>query len=124
MALGSPHSWDRQTAPSGLSIPPTRPSLPGLGTDLGAENSAPVNSGGSEAQIKHLLLSKVSPPHPSLSWFAAPLCEPRQPHTWPVISVHISFHFPLSLRDPGGQGLGSSAPGPSTGPGTAGSPIK
>lgn len=40
---------------SALSIPPTRPSLPGLGTDLGAGNSAAVNSGGSEAQLRYLL---------------------------------------------------------------------
>lgn len=91
MALGRPTTDSPIWA---LSTPPTRPSLPGLGTDLGAEKSAPVNSGGSEAQIKCLLLSKVSPHYPTLSWIAAPLCEPRQTHTWPVLSVHISLHSP------------------------------
>lgn len=117
----------QQTAPSELSpVPPTRPSLPGLAIDLGAENSAPVNSGGSEARLKRLLLSSLpSSPRPQLV-----CCSPLRAQTASTqclaFSVNISFHFPMGLRGPGGQGWAHllGAPGPSTGPGTAGSPIQ
>lgn len=99
---------------------PPRPSFPGLGADSGAENSAGLSSGGSEAQLKCLLLSTVSSsllPHTPPQPVYCPLCENSDslhsaPQTWPVFSVHISSHLLLGLRAPGGQRLGSSAGSP------------
>lgn len=59
---------------------PPRPSFPGLGADSGAENSADLSSGGSEAQLKCLLLSTLSSsllPTLPLSQFTAPSVRTR-----------------------------------------------
>lgn len=118
MALGEPSQLGptRDSPFLAFSVPPTRPSLPGLGTDLGAENSAGVSLGGLEAQLECLLVS--GSPFLTLPPIGLPLrlCQPRYPPLsashLPVISVHMSSTS-LGLKGSrrAGAGLGRWGPG-------------